>query len=165
MAYPIGYQADHCPYCGTKLESSRQQKCPSCGKAIYARKGTHISIHPLRHRHSEQLQKMMAAGDMRYPLGQTPDIKTAKEFGCKTMQLECAPDACPVCRKMGGKDYALSQVIEVTQYLRKHCQSEKGCRCCWFLDIQKTVEKVNRLLRISGIPKRLLPPEKKRPRG
>ncbi|HUT27947.1 MAG TPA: hypothetical protein VMW85_07880 [Methanomassiliicoccales archaeon] len=65
------------------------------------------------------------------------NLKSFKELGFEWVEVECAEDACPACKKMAGKRMNIDEAFESMPLPCQECTTEKGavqgyCRCRYF---------------------------------
>jgi len=65
------------------------------------------------------------------------NLKSFKEMGFERVEVECAEDACPACKKMAGKRMNIDEILESMPLPCQECTTEKGavqgyCRCHYF---------------------------------
>ena len=100
--------------------------------------------------HPDQKLKMyQAMVDLLAKTGQKEDLRTIqeiiarynlksfKDMGFERVEIECAKDACPACRKMAGKRLRIDEAMETMPIPCRDCGKEmdavKGyCRCRYF---------------------------------
>jgi len=96
-----------------------------------------------------KLKMYEAMVDMLALLGQKEDLQTIleiiarynlkgfKEMGFEKVEIECAKDACPTCRKMAGKRFKIDEAASTMPLPCKECTTRKDevqghCRCRYF---------------------------------
>lgn len=65
------------------------------------------------------------------------NLKSFKDIGFEKVEVECAKDACPACRKMAGKRFKIEEAMETMPIPCHDCSTEvdavKGyCKCRYF---------------------------------
>jgi hypothetical protein len=50
----------------------------------------------------------------------------------RRVEVLCASDSCPACRKLNGHKYSLDKVPELPH---EKCTSEMGCRCLYVAEL------------------------------
>jgi hypothetical protein len=65
------------------------------------------------------------------------NLKSFKDIGFERVEVECAKDACPACRKMAGKRFKIEEAMETMPIPCHDCSTEvdavKGyCKCRYF---------------------------------
>lgn len=65
------------------------------------------------------------------------NLKSFKDMGFERVEIECAKDACPNCRKMAGKKFMIDEATETMPIPCHDCTTEvdavKGyCKCRYF---------------------------------
>ncbi|TFG56825.1 MAG: hypothetical protein E4H30_02840 [Methanomassiliicoccus sp.] len=65
------------------------------------------------------------------------NLKSFEELGFERVEVECAEDACPTCRKMAGKRMNIEEALSSMPLPCKECTTEKEtvqgyCRCRYF---------------------------------
>ena len=65
------------------------------------------------------------------------NLKSFKDIGFERVEVECAKDACPVCRKMAGRKFKIEEAMESMPIPCHDCTTEvdavKGyCKCRYF---------------------------------
>ncbi|MCX6651230.1 MAG: hypothetical protein NT131_06215 [Methanomassiliicoccales archaeon] len=65
------------------------------------------------------------------------NLKSFKDLGFERVEVECAKDACPTCRKMTGKRFKIEEAMSTMPLPCHDCSTEreavKGyCRCRYF---------------------------------
>jgi len=65
------------------------------------------------------------------------NLKSFKEMGFERVEVECAEDACPACKKMAGKRMNIDEAMKSMPIPCYECTTEKGavqgyCRCHYF---------------------------------
>jgi len=65
------------------------------------------------------------------------NLKSFKDIGFERVEIECAKDACPECRKMSGRKLKIDEAMETMPIPCHDCATEiyavKGyCRCRYF---------------------------------
>lgn len=65
------------------------------------------------------------------------NLKSFKDMGFERVEIECAKDACPNCRKMAGKRFRIDEATETMPIPCHDCTTEvdavKGyCKCRYF---------------------------------
>ncbi len=64
-------------------------------------------------------------------------LKSFKDMGFEKVEVECAEDACPACRKMAGKRFKIDEAMESMPLPCRECTTDidaiQGyCRCRYF---------------------------------
>jgi hypothetical protein len=65
------------------------------------------------------------------------NLKSFKDLGFEKVEIECAQDACPACRKMAGKRFLIDEAMDSMPVPCRECTTEKDavqcyCRCRYF---------------------------------